>query len=200
MKNRLFVVWLLLLAGCSNEGQLKALTTDSVILAFGASLTYGSGVARDDSYPAVLGRMTQVTVVNAGVPGEISEAGLRRLPGLLAQHRPDLVLISHGGNDILRKLDPLETEQNLTQMIRLIRESGAQAVLIAIPKPALFPAAAPFYERVANQLNVPMEADIVTELQLDPGYKSDAIHFNAQGYALMAEAVAALLRDQGALP
>jgi lysophospholipase L1-like esterase len=138
-------------------------------------------------------------VVNAGVPGEISAEGLARLPELLEKHRPALVLISHGGNDILRKIDPRQTKANLKRMIELVRAQGGEVVLIAIPKPALLPSAASFYEELAEEMAVPVELDIVTHLQKSPKYKSDPIHFNAEGYRLMAEAVAELLEESGAL-
>ncbi|MFC1750938.1 GDSL-type esterase/lipase family protein [Pseudomonadota bacterium] len=199
ISNRISVLFPLLLSGCGRSAQLEPVTSSSTILAFGASLTYGAGVSREDSYPAVLARKLGVNVVNAGVPGEITEQGVQRLPGLLEKHHPDLVLISHGGNDILRKIDAGTTKANLRRMIEMTRENGGEAVLIAIPKPALFPDAAPFYEALSAEMEVPTELDVVTRLQRNPKYKSDAIHFNSEGYALMATAVAELLEEYGAL-
>ena len=193
------VLFVLLLAACDTKPKLSPLQSDSIVLAFGASITRGTGVSKDKSYPAVLSQRLGIKVINAGVPGEITEQGMVRLPGLLEQHKPDLVLISHGGNDILRKVDARTTKQNLRQMILDVRASGAEVVLIAIPKLSLFASAAPFYEILSESLDVPVELDIITSLQKSPKYKSDTIHFNVEGYALMAEAVETLLEQQGAL-
>lgn len=201
LRSPLFCSFLLLvsLVGCDRSPQLSPLHDNSTILAFGASLTYGSGVVREQSYPTVLSQRLGINVINAGLPGEITADGLKRLPALLQQHQPRLVLISHGGNDILKKIDADITKANLKQMIELIRAQGGEVVLIAIPQPALLPSAAPFYAELAEEMSVPVELDIVTRLQKSAQYKSDPIHFNAEGYALMAEAVAELLRARGAL-
>jgi len=195
----LIVVLLLPLIACDRGPQLSPLKSDDTVLAFGASLTYGTGVARDQSYPAVLEKELGMSVINAGVPGEITAEGLQRLPGLLEKFHPALVLISHGGNDILRKIDPAQTKANLRAMIELIRSQGGEVVLIAIPRPALLPSAAPFYEELANEMAVPVELEVVTRLQKSPKYKSDPIHFNAEGYKEMANGVAELLKERGAL-
>lgn len=199
--NRLFLISVLfcVLAACGRGPQLDPLISSSTVLAFGASLTYGTGVKPEESYPAVLSRRLGVNVINAGAPGEVSEQGLARLPALLEKHSPDLVLISYGGNDILKKIDLQTTKANLRRMIEMVRAQGGDVVLIAIPEPALFPDAAPFYEALSEEMGVPAELDIVTRLQRNPKYKSDPIHFNREGYALMAEAVAELLDENGAL-
>ena len=70
-----------LLAGCTQSAKLPPLAGDGVLLAFGDSLTFGTGAAEGESYPAVLERLTGLKVLNYGVPGEISAAGLARLAG-----------------------------------------------------------------------------------------------------------------------
>jgi len=86
-----------------------------LILAFGDSLTYGFGTARPEreSYPARLEALTGQPVVNAGVNGETSAEGLRRIDRLLERHRPGLTLLCLGGNDILRGLPRDRLKQNL---------------------------------------------------------------------------------------
>ncbi len=72
-------------------------------------------------------------MVNAGIPGEISEEGLERLPEVLKREKPALLILCHGANDLLRFLDKRQAAANLRAMIRLAREKGAAVVLIAVP-------------------------------------------------------------------
>lgn len=190
----------LAIAACSGGGaDLPKLAPGDVILAFGDSLTYGTGASPEESYPAILSRRIGFEVVNAGVPGEVTEKGLRRLPGVLHRVRPKLAILCLGGNDMLRRQDPAQTEENLKQMVRLIRAQGAAVVMLGVPEPGLFLSTADVYDRVASELDVPLEDDIIPDLLGDNQYKSDHIHPNAAGYARLAEAVEALLREHGAL-
>lgn len=189
------------LSACSDGAapKLQRLEQDAVILAFGDSLTYGTGADHHtESYPAVLGTLSDRKIINAGVPGEESREGLIRIRILLEQHQPDLVLLCHGGNDLIRKLGGEQLQQNLVQMIEAIRESGAQVVMLAVPKPGVFLKAAPVYSEVAEQLQVPLENNIIADIESENTLKSDAIHPNAKGYRLLAERVHELLSQGGA--
>lgn len=194
------VLIVLIVAACSGGGgELPKLAPGDVILAFGDSLTFGTGASREESYPAALSRRIGFEVVNAGIPGEVSAKGLKRLPKVLDQIRPSLVILCLGGNDMLRRQDRAQTEENLKQMVRLIRARGAAVVMLGVPEPGLFLSTADVYERVASELSVPLEDDIIPDLLGDNQYKSDHIHPNAGGYARLAEAIEALLSDRGAL-
>ncbi len=190
-----------LVAGCGEEPPpLRPLPKDAVVLAFGDSLTRGTGARDEESYPAVLARLIGRRVINAGIPGEESGEGLRRLPALLARYEPDLVIVCHGGNDILRRRDPEVTKANLRRMLALVRESGAQAVLVGVPAPGLFLSAAPFYEALAAETGVPFEGEALAEILDDNRLKSDAVHPNGTGYRRLAEALAKRLVEAGAVP
>nr|WP_305909554.1 GDSL-type esterase/lipase family protein [Methylomarinum sp. Ch1-1]MDP4522473.1 GDSL-type esterase/lipase family protein [Methylomarinum sp. Ch1-1] len=104
MKPILFACFLMLLFGCEQPPQLNKLPTEAVILAFGDSLTYGTGASPQRNYPSVLSQLTGLQVINAGIPGEISRNGRKRLPDILDKQQPDLLILIHGGNDILRKI------------------------------------------------------------------------------------------------
>ncbi len=189
-----------LLAACGdNPAPLPKLAPDAVILAFGDSLTHGTGARDYQSYPAVLADRTQRTVINAGIPGEETARGLRRLPGLLDRYHPDLLILCHGGNDIMRKRDPAATEANIREMIRIAREQDIPVVMIAVPNVGLFLSPAEFYEDIAADMQVPVENDILADLLGDNRYKSDHVHPNAAGYARLAEAIQILLTEHGAL-
>jgi lysophospholipase L1-like esterase len=194
-----FPVLLLLLAGCGSETALPALPPDAVILAFGDSLTQGTGVKPQGSYPSVLEALTGRQVINAGKRGEESDAGLSRLPGVLTQVQPDMVILGHGGNDILRRRDLDRTEDNLREMVELVRERGASVVLLGIPNLGFFLGTHPMYERLSKSLGVPLEHSALSDILGDGDLKSDPIHPNAAGYRELAEAVHRLLVKAGAL-
>ena len=200
---RLFYVLTLgLLLGACTEStpRLPLLDSNSVILAFGDSLTRGSGAAEEHSYPAVLSRLTGRTVINAGIPGEVSEQGLQRLPALLDRLRPDLLLLCHGGNDMLRRFSTDITRDNIEAMISLAVERGIPVLLIGVPKPGLvFLKPAAFYAEIAEQYDLVYEGDILAEVESDNSLKADQIHPNADGYSQIAAALHHLLQRSGAL-
>lgn len=193
------LVLALFLAACGDSPQLPRLDKDAVILAFGDSLTYGNGADKNQSYPAVLENLVGRKVVNAGVSGEISEQGLRRLPGLLDQHQPDLLILCHGGNDILRQKDMNEMANNLRAMIGLAGERGIPVVMLGVPRPGLFLSSADIYKDIADATDVLFIEDLIPDILGDKSLKSDTVHPNADGYRRMAEGIYAMLRDAGAV-
>jgi lysophospholipase L1-like esterase len=191
---------ILLIAGCSgDQDSLAPIPADGTILAFGDSLTYGTGVSRDESYPSVLQQLTGRKVINAGVPGEVTAEGVRRLTDLLGKHSPDLLILIHGGNDMLRKKSIDMATNNLRTMILMAQESNVQVIMLAVPNPTLILSPAEFYEELANNMRVPIEVDAISDILQYPGNKSDAIHPNAAGYRMMAESIYELLLSRGAL-
>jgi lysophospholipase L1-like esterase len=184
----------LLLAACDREPSLPRLGPEAVILAFGDSLTYGTGAGEGEAYPVVLARLLGLRVINAGVPGEISEEGVARLPALLEEHRPDLVVLCHGGNDLLRRLDAEALRGNLRRMIAAIHSAGGEVVLVGVPQPGLFLAAAPLYGEVAKEFRLSYEDEVLSDILDDRTLKSDAIHPNAAGYSRLAEALERRIR------
>jgi lysophospholipase L1-like esterase len=191
---------LALLSGCGGKTPpLPRLGAGDVIVAFGDSLTYGTGAAENESYPAVLAQLTGRKVVRAGAPGEITAQALRRLPGVLSEHKPRLVIVCLGGNDMLRKVSEAETIANLRAIVRKVNDSGAHAVLVGVPRPALLTSAPKFYAEIAQEFGIPYEGAAVTSVLYKPEFKSDPIHPNAAGYRRIAEAIAGLLRRAGAV-
>lgn len=194
MRRKVFVTFILfffvlLFAGCDAGPGIAPLGQDTIVLAFGDSLTYGTGAPAGESYPDVLANLLGRPVINAGIPGEISSAGLRRLPDMLDKHNPTLVILCHGGNDFLRRLDLENTLRNLRAMVELIRAHGADVVLIGVPKLGFGLDIPKFYATIAEEQRIPFERDILLELLGTNSMRSDSIHPNATGYRLMAEAV-----------
>lgn len=198
---RLWMMVLILLAACNRQPQmLSKLPEDAVILAFGDSLTYGTGAAAGEDYPSRLAALTGRQVVNAGVPGEISAEGRQRLTALLDEQQPGLVLLIHGGNDILRNVAADETRENLKAMIADARQRNIQVAMLGVPKFGLvFLKSADFYRELAASEAVPIDLDTLPTILADNGLKSDTVHPNGQGYQKLADAVFRLLQDQGAL-
>src|SRR5512133_3208335 len=116
MKVAVFIMLLLataLLGSCRKTPQIALLPADAAILAFGDSLTFGTGAGEAESYPALLEKAIKRRVINAGVPGEISTRGVQRLTELLELEKPALMILCHGGNDLLQKLDQKTLADNL---------------------------------------------------------------------------------------
>ena len=197
----LFVV--LVLVACGGDKKEAALPAGSKVLALGDSLTAPHGVKPGEDWPTLLGQKTGWVVINAGISGNTSAQALDRLPALLDEHQPQLVLVSLGGNDMLRKLPQAQTVANLGRMLDLAKASGAKAVLLATPKPsiagAVFNSLSPadFYPEVAKDKKVPLIADALPEVLSDTALKSDQLHPNAAGHALLGEKIHADLKKIG---
>jgi acyl-CoA thioesterase-1 len=199
---RLGVLALLLaaLAGCSsNSPSLTALADDATILAFGDSLTFGNGAKPHESYPAVLAALSGRTVVNRGVSGEVTSAGLKRLGQVLDTVKPQLMVLCHGGNDMLQKKNLNVAADNITKMIAEARARNVEVVLLGVPKLGLLLSSAEFYNEVAQRTGVPYDAETLASILAKSDLKSDAVHPNTEGYRQIAQAVHALLRAEGAL-
>lgn len=188
------------LAGCGERvPRIPAVAPNEVVVAFGDSLTYGTGAAESESYPAVLAQLIGRRVVRAGVPGEVTAQGLARLPQVIEEHRPALVIVCLGGNDLLRRVDEQQIRSNLRQIITTIRGRGISVVLVGVPRPALLTSAATFYGELAKEYGIPYEGKVLNDIMHQLDLKADTIHPNAKGYRRMAEAIAALLKQAGAV-
>ena len=189
------------LTACSKTAPHAALPAGSTILALGDSLTAGYGADAAAAYPAVLAGLTGWQIINGGVSGNTSAQALARLPALM-RRQPQLVLVSIGGNDFLRKVPEADTRSNIRQIVQQIKAAGVPAVLVAVPyftTGALFGRLSehPMYEELAAELNVPLLKGAWAEVLGDKKLKSDQIHANAQGYRVFAENMWAFLKQQG---
>ena len=200
---RRLVLSLILLAACAGCGEkvpkVSPVGASDVIVAFGDSLTYGTGASEAESYPLVLGQLIGRKVIRAGVPGETTAGGLERLEGVLDENKPALVIVCLGGNDMLGKIADAQIVANLREIIRTLKGRGIAVVLVGVPRPALITQTAPYYAELAREFGLPYEGAIVTDVLYQGELKSDTIHPNAKGYRKMAEAIAKLLRKAGAV-
>ncbi|HEX5045455.1 MAG TPA: arylesterase [Candidatus Polarisedimenticolaceae bacterium] len=208
---------LLVLAGggCSQEASVAedAAPTEAVevrapegplVVFLGDSLTAGYGLGEDQAFPALLGAALRdagrpVRVVNAGVSGDTSAGGLRRLPWLLAQH-PDVLVVALGANDGLRGLAVSLTEENLRRIVADGQRAGARVLLLGLRLPPnlgtdYVQAFEAVYPRVARETGVPLVPFFlegvggVAELN-----QEDGIHPTAEGQRRIAATVLPYLR------
>ena len=192
---RVLLLALVLLLGACGKPKEAALPSGTRVLALGDSLTAPHGVTPEQAWPTLLAKKTGWAVVNAGVSGDTSSGALQRLPGLIEEHNPQLVLVTLGGNDMLRRLPQGQTTANLGRMLALAKAHGAKAVLLATPKPSLAGAAfnnlsaAEFYREVAKESQVPLIEDAMAEVLSKTELKGDQLHPNAAGHALLAEKI-----------
>jgi lysophospholipase L1-like esterase len=189
----------LLIAGCGERPKLQPLPSDAVILAFGDSLTFGTGASDGESYPAQLESLIGRRVVRAGVPGEVTAQALARLPEAIEEHSPRLLLLCIGGNDFLRRLGNEQAERNVREMVKLARSRGVAVMLIGTPEPGFSVSPPAFYSGIAEEFKLPYEGGVIGEVLKDASLKADPIHPNARGYRVIAERLAERLRKSGAI-
>lgn len=189
------IVFLVVLKKNENNSDLVPLKEKRVILAFGDSLTYGFGANYESSYPKLIEKKTGFQVINAGINGELSGEGLKRLPNLLREYKPDIVILCHGGNDIINRLPASQLKDNLLTMIQLIEQSGAEILFIGVPDFGLFSFDThEVYKEIADEKDLLYEEKVLTEIALDHSLKSDYVHPNERGYELMANTFIEILQ------
>ena len=191
------------LAACGKKApKHSALPRGSAVLALGDSLTYGYGANPTESYPARLAELTGWTVTNGGVSGDTSAQALARLPELLREHTPRLVIISIGGNDFLRRQPENETRTNIRAIIQACKAAGAETLLVGVPGVGVgaalgYPGDHPLYADLAKAENIPYYANGWSQILGKDTLKSDQIHPNAAGYAEFARGLTAYLKENG---
>lgn len=172
------------------------LPLDTKILAFGDSITYGYHVDKEQNYPSQLSQLLLADVINAGINGELTSQGLQRLPGLLKKHKPQILIICHGGNDIIRRKSLIKAKENIKKMIKLARAQNIHVVLVGVPMlEVLTLSTAQIYYEIADEMNVPLEGSALETILGDNNLKIDQIHPNAKGYTLLANSLANLIAN-----
>ena len=110
-----------------------------------------------------------------------------------------LLILCHGGNDLLRKLDIGKMESNLRNMIQLSLDRDIPVILLGVPKPGLFLSSFDIYKEIAISMDVIFIEDLIPDILSDKSLKSDTVHPNKEGYSLIAEEIYLLLQDTGAI-
>jgi acyl-CoA thioesterase-1 len=169
------------------------------IVAFGDSLTAGLGVAAEEPYPAQLQRRLDYRglayrVINAGVSGDTTAGGLRRVDWVL-KSRPDIVILELGANDGLRGLKLQETQANLEKIIQRCREASVLVVLAGMKLPPNYGAEytksfESIYPALAKQYRLPLIPFFLEGVAGSASLNQpDGIHPTSEGYRIIADLV-----------
>ena len=167
------------------------------IVAFGDSLTAGFGVSPDDSYPAQLQERLDdagydYRVINAGVSGDTTAGGLRRLNWVL-KSRPDIVILELGANDGLRGQRIDETYANLEQIILRLQSERVTVLLTGMRIPPNYGIEytsrfSGMYEQLAQQFDVPLMPFFLEEVAARRELnQADGIHPTGEGYRIIVD-------------
>ncbi|MFQ5449515.1 MAG: arylesterase [Nitrospinaceae bacterium] len=174
-------------------------SSSPVILALGDSLTAGFGVRENESYPSLLQKMLKEKgyphrVINAGVSGDTTAGGLRRIKWLLL-HKPSIVILALGANDGLRGLSTGEMYSNLKKIIRICRDHGAEVLLVGMKVPPNFGeeysrAFEKTFSLLAKKYHLRFLPFLLEGVASKREYtQADGIHPLAPGYKIVARSV-----------
>ena len=169
---------------------------ERVLVALGDSLTAGAGVAAEEAWPALLaGRLARegypYRVVNAGVSGDTTAGGLRRVEWVL-RARPEIVIVALGANDGLRGQSVTAMRANLAAIVDRLRAGGARVLLAGVPLPLNYGAEytrsfAAVFPEVATRAGVPFLPSLLDGVAADPRLNQvDGLHPNAEGHRVIA--------------
>ncbi|MCG9696313.1 arylesterase [Shewanella sp. Isolate11] len=171
------------------------------ILILGDSLSASYGMEQDKGWVHLLqNKHPELSIINGSVSGETSAGGARRLPALLESTQAKLVLIELGGNDGLRGFSPKQLKENLTKMIQLSKQAGAQVLLSEVMVPPNYgPRYAKMftqvYQDLAQEQQVTLMPFFMTDIAIHPELmQADGIHPNEDAQAQIADFVAPWLK------
>ena len=202
MIDRLKRVLLLCLMLCAPA----AYSASKTLLVLGDSISAEYGLPRDSGWVNLLQKRLSddklpVTVINASISGETTAGGLTRLPALLQQHKPAVLIIELGGNDGLRGLSLAATQSNLREMIRFADRIGARVLLLGMRVPPNYgpdysKRFAAMYQGLARERNVKLVPFLFTGLEdTERFFQQDRIHPNQRAQTVMLDNVWPSLRS-----
>jgi acyl-CoA thioesterase-1 len=199
------ILFVFLLAACSESPKYEPLAGGAVVLAFGDSVTHGTGAKEGEDYPTRLAQRSGWDVVNAGIPGDTARAAKSRIEKLLQEIEPALVIVELGGNDFLRRYSDQEVKEDLRIILRTVKRSGAMPVLVGVPELSVFRAGvgrlsdSAIYAELAKEESVLLVKNVFSSVLSDASLRADQIHPNAKGYRVLADGIAAALTGAGLL-
>jgi acyl-CoA thioesterase-1 len=187
-------------------GAPAAYSASKTLLVLGDSISAEYGLPRDSGWVSLLQKRLAddklpVTVINASISGETTAGGLTRLPALLQQHKPAVLIIELGGNDGLRGLSLAATQSNMREMIKSGERIGARVLLLGMRVPPNYgpdysKRFAAMYQGLARERNVKLVPFLLTGLEdTERFFQPDRIHPNQRAQTVMLDNVWPSLRS-----
>ena len=156
------------------------------IICFGDSLTYGTGASKGMDYPSQLSGLIGKPVINAGIPGDTTTSALSRLERDVLSRSPKIVIITLGGNDLMRGVSREEAFRNLKTMIVSVQGRGALVIVGGIDLSFRGRGFSEGYRKVSEDTGAVLVPDVLKDILGNSARMSDPIHPNDAGYAVMA--------------
>ncbi len=193
------------LVACALSGMTSAHSATKTVLVLGDSLSAEYGLPRGTGWVGLLEKQLRaeklnVSVINASISGETTSGGKTRLPALLEQHKPAIVVIELGGNDGLRGLSLAATQSNLREMIAATVSSGARLVLVGMRLPPNYGVDyskrfAAMYQSLGKEKSVRLVPFLLEGLDdTEQYFQPDRIHPNQRAQPVMLDNVWPVLR------
>ena len=206
MKKLIYLLFIFTLISCGKSAEkYAAIPQGATVLILGDSLSYGTGANAGEDYPSLLAKTTAWKIINEGVPGDTTAGGLERLPALIQQHQPKLLIVELGGNDFLHKVPQTKIIANLKAILANAKAAGVPTALVAIPEVSALRAAIgnlqdhPLYEKLAQETATPLITEVFSAVLSDNVLKADQIHPNAKGYVEVGKIMDEKLKELGFL-
>lgn len=207
MKTRIVAVLCMAvgLAGCGGGGavpKMSPLPADGVILSYAAGPNPQADLFRDQKVDEVIGKRVGLVAVHRGIPGELSQDALLRLPAELDDVKPALLVLGYGAADLAQKSDRAALKANLAAMIDLARSRQVQVVMLGLPNltAGVSLESDPIYAELAREKGVPIENEALKRVLSRRSLKAYTMVPNEQGILQLGAAVHELLLQSGALP
>ncbi|MEK7531703.1 MAG: GDSL-type esterase/lipase family protein [Patescibacteria group bacterium] len=159
-----------------------------VVVAFGDSLVEGVGSTEGNDFVSLVSVNVGIPIRNFGHAGDTTRDGLLKLPRVLDEN-PDMVLLLLGGNDYLKKIPKEETFKNLEIIIQTLEDHGALVVLLGVRGGIFGDHFAEGYEILQKKYHTAYVSNVLEGIFFDTTLKSDEIHPNDKGYAVIAARV-----------
>ena len=185
----LVIILSIALSGCVKQEIKNLHAKGNSIICFGDSITFGYGANPGEDYPTALGKMTKLSVINAGVDGDTSFAALERLKQDVLSKNPRLVIVEFCGNDFLKKIPRETTVKNLNEIIDRIQAQGIMVALVDISAGMFFKEYREDFKNLARKKQAIFIPVILNKIITNPMMKSDFFHPNARGYKVVAKRI-----------
>ncbi len=196
------LLWLMLtvLVGCGESVPVIApLPSNANLLIFGDDFVTNGSLPPEQTYPALLGKLSGYRVSAAGVAGETTAQGLQRLRGALATHKPSALVLCHGWSDLFSQVDENDTIDALRSMVGLAQHQGVPVVLVGLPV-----AGAPgefrplwYYGKIAKAFKIPYQNSAFAYALMEKDQHvihEQNVELSALGHQKVAEGLWELLR------